>query len=91
MRAEYHFYMDDSGSRDPDRNRNTDTMKPDWFALGGLLINSADVTAAKDAITAFRARWGRWTVSRFGHTTFGTRLADSVGSLVCRVSDIVSS
>lgn len=58
MRAEYHFYMDDSGSRDPDRNRNTDTTKPDWFALGGLLINSADVTAAKDAITAFRARWG---------------------------------
>ncbi|WP_238914232.1 DUF3800 domain-containing protein [Achromobacter insolitus] len=49
--------MDDSGSRDPDRNRGTDSKGPDWFALGGLLINSEDEGAAKESISAFRLRW----------------------------------
>ena len=57
MSAEYYFYMDDSGSRDPDRDRGTDAKGPDWFALGGLLINSEDEDAAKESISAFRQRW----------------------------------
>lgn len=57
MRAEYHFYIDDSGSRDPDRNRCIASPKPDWFALGGLLINSVNEEEAKREIAAFRARW----------------------------------
>lgn len=59
MHAEYHFYMDDSGSRDPDRNPNTDSTELNCFALGGLLIHSADVEVAKNAISAFRSRWGK--------------------------------
>jgi len=57
MPAEYHFYMDDSGPRDPDRDRGTDSKAPDWFALGGLLINSEDEDTAKKSISAFRLRW----------------------------------
>lgn len=57
MHAEYHFYMDDSGSRDPDRARGIDSKGPDWFALGGLLIDAEDESAAKEAISAFRLRW----------------------------------
>lgn len=59
MRGEYHFYMDDSGPRDPDRARGKgkEAQGPDWFALGGLLINSKDTLTAKDSIFAFRQRW----------------------------------
>ncbi|MFZ1180541.1 MAG: DUF3800 domain-containing protein [Herbaspirillum sp.] len=57
MHPEYHFYMDDSGSRDPDRNRAKNATGPDCFALGGLLINSADKETAKAVITDFRNRW----------------------------------
>ena len=57
MPVEYHFYMDDSGSRDPDRSRPRDSVGPDWFALGGLLINSNDKDSAKTSIATFRGRW----------------------------------
>jgi hypothetical protein len=57
MHPEYHFYMDDSGPRDPDRKRSKDAASPDWFALGGLLINSADEETASAVITNFRNRW----------------------------------
>ena len=57
MPPETHFYIDDSGARDPDRNRNASSTEPDWFALGGLLIDAADKDAAKAAIVAFRERW----------------------------------
>ncbi|WP_244103120.1 DUF3800 domain-containing protein [Burkholderia gladioli] len=49
--------MDDSGSRDPNRNRNAAALGPDWFALGGVLISSADVQTAELAIRDFRERW----------------------------------
>ncbi|MFL9933472.1 DUF3800 domain-containing protein [Paraburkholderia sp. RL18-103-BIB-C] len=57
QKTEYHFYMDDSGARDPDRSRDASAKGPDWFALGGLLIKSDDEDAAKAAIKAFRERW----------------------------------
>lgn len=55
--TEFHFYMDDSGSRDPDRDRSKDPLNPDWFALGGLLVRDDAAEAAKASIAAFRARW----------------------------------
>ncbi|MHA6886182.1 DUF3800 domain-containing protein [Ralstonia pseudosolanacearum] len=59
MHPEYLFYIDDSGSRDPDRSRGTESSGPDWFALGGVLINSADEEVAKLAISDFRRRWAQ--------------------------------
>ncbi|TIR55445.1 MAG: DUF3800 domain-containing protein, partial [Mesorhizobium sp.] len=41
---EIHLYLDDSGSREPDREpkeKRRDEM--DYFALGGILINEEDV------------------------------------------------
>jgi len=55
--TEFHFYMDDSGSRDPDRDRSTDPQSPDWFALGGLLVRADAAEVAKASIAAFRVRW----------------------------------
>lgn len=50
--------MDDSGSRDLDRRQNqVDEKTPDWFALGGVLLNKADKSRIKDSIQEFRARW----------------------------------
>lgn len=57
MPPETHFYVDDSGARDPDRKRTANSTEPDWFALGGLLIDAADEGAAKATIVAFRQRW----------------------------------
>jgi len=59
MRSEYLFYMDDSGPRDPDRDRGIASNRADWFALGGVLIDSAHEDAAKAAIEAFRRRWAQ--------------------------------
>lgn len=57
MRNEFHFYMDDSGSRDPDKNRNADPNSPPWFGLGGLIVHSSEVALAKDSLSDFRSRW----------------------------------
>jgi Protein of unknown function (DUF3800) len=55
--AEVHFFIDDTGSRDPDR---VPTVKRDdgmnCFALGGVLVNAEDVEAIKEAHTAFCAK-----------------------------------
>jgi hypothetical protein len=56
MGSESHFYIDDSGSRDPDRKPSGAT-DPDWFALGGLIIDKHRVEEAKEAIAAFRSGW----------------------------------
>lgn len=37
----FNLYIDDSGTRHPDRALNT-SGKPDWFALGGLLVRKSD-------------------------------------------------
>lgn len=57
MKPECHLYIDDSGARDPDRSRQADATGPDWFALGGLLINQSDADVAKREILTFRERW----------------------------------
>jgi len=52
------FYMDDSGTRTP--NRKPLAFNPrarNFFALGGVLINEEDEGAARKAYDDFRERW----------------------------------
>jgi hypothetical protein len=55
--SECHFYIDDSGPRDPDRKPDPHARGPDFFALGGLIIDQANEAAAKEMVNQFRARW----------------------------------
>lgn len=50
------LYLDESGSRKPDKKSSSSTGK-DLFGIGGVLINDEDVVSANDAIEVFRARW----------------------------------
>lgn len=57
MAKEFHFYIDDSGSRDPDRKPNLAANEPNWFALGGVIINADDKNAVDVEIDKFKSRW----------------------------------
>lgn len=51
------FYMDDSGSRDLDRKPDPHNKEPNWFALGGVIVD-ADSKASVDArLNELRAKW----------------------------------
>jgi hypothetical protein len=53
-----HLYLDDSGTRHPDRNPGTTAAhKHDWFALGGVLIKSEDEYIARDHYARFMQNW----------------------------------
>lgn len=52
-----HLYLDDSGTRHPDRALGATVPDRDWFALGGVLINQEDEDAAHAKIDEFRSRW----------------------------------
>lgn len=51
------FYMDDSGSRDPDRTRTTDPNAADWFGLGGVIVREEDVPLIETRVQEFRSQW----------------------------------
>lgn len=52
------FYMDDSGTRQPNRRAAVFQQgNPDFFALGGVLIDEASEGEARYLIGEFRARW----------------------------------
>jgi hypothetical protein len=52
------FYMDDSGTRAPNRRPLPfDSHRHEFFALGGVLINEEDEGAARTAYEEFRHRW----------------------------------
>ncbi|TCQ14334.1 DUF3800 domain-containing protein [Rhizobium sp. PP-CC-3G-465] len=56
-RPEYHLFIDDTGSRDPDhRPLETRRDRMDCFGLGGFLIKEEDVESLKEAYAAFCAR-----------------------------------
>lgn len=42
MKPLLHLYIDETGSRRPDRKPNEQPPKHDFFAMGGLLINEED-------------------------------------------------
>ncbi len=54
---EFLFYIDDSGSRDPDRRPDDKRRDSDWFALGGVIVDAADKDHCDQAISAFRRSW----------------------------------
>lgn len=56
MVAAYNLYMDDSGTRHPDRQLNQ-TGKPDWFALGGLLVRNEDEPSCREVLAQFCDGW----------------------------------
>jgi hypothetical protein len=51
------FYIDDSGTRHPDRKASSAKHGKDWFALGGILIEDEQKATAEAIIDAFRMRW----------------------------------
>lgn len=59
QRLEYHLFIDDTGSRDPDhRQLEQRRDKMDCFGLGGILIKEEDVEGLKQAHNAFCAKHG---------------------------------
>ena len=53
----YHLYVDDSGCRYSDKPQTPRADGMDYFALGGVLIDEADVTAVQAAHKKFVSRW----------------------------------
>lgn len=52
------YYIDDSGTRHPDKNPgNRPSHDHDWFALGGVLIRSEDEAKARDLHRSFCNEW----------------------------------
>ena len=59
QRLEYHLFIDDTGSRDPDHRQPEQRRdKMDCFGLGGILIKEEDVEGLKQAHSAFCAKHG---------------------------------
>ena len=51
------LYMDESGSRDPDRHPREKANSPDWFGIGGVLVKATDKADIEAAMDNFRLRW----------------------------------
>ncbi|MGQ0835847.1 MAG: DUF3800 domain-containing protein [Gammaproteobacteria bacterium] len=59
MPQTFNFYMDDSGTRRPNRRPlRFDAEHPEFFAMGGILIADEDEDAARDAHAKLYERWG---------------------------------
>jgi hypothetical protein len=54
---EIYFYIDDSGSRDPDRHPKAGEHEPDRFGLGGVLVDANDKDAIDASVDSFKAAW----------------------------------
>jgi hypothetical protein len=52
------LYMDDSGTRNPDKKIVDDLTFKDWFTLGGFLIAEEDEGILRTAHSEFCERWG---------------------------------
>jgi hypothetical protein len=51
------LYLDDSGTRHPDRVLRSAAHGHDWFGLGGVLVRENDVEALKLRHESLRAKW----------------------------------
>ncbi len=58
MAKNIHLYLDDSGSRRPDRESSARLDGMDYFALGGVLIDAEDVDAVISSHRRFMQHWG---------------------------------
>lgn len=52
------LYLDDSGTRNPDRKLPSEFMFRDWFTLGGFVINEEDEGIARTSHERFCGEWG---------------------------------
>lgn len=52
----YNLYVDDSGTRHPNRTKPT-SGHGDWFALGGIIIADEEEAEARDLHAAFCSKW----------------------------------
>ena len=58
MKRIVNFYMDDSGTRRPDRASMTfDPTYPQYFALGGVLVLEEDEAAVRASHDALCSKW----------------------------------
>lgn len=54
----YNLYMDDSGTRHPDKKIGRKAKHGnDWFSMGGIIINQDDEDVARELCSAFCAKW----------------------------------
>lgn len=55
-----HLYLDDSGTRNPDKNPPPamGKMGNDWFGLGGVLVTQEDEALVRQRHAEFMAKWG---------------------------------
>lgn len=51
------LYLDESGSRHPDKRSDASRLNRDWFGLGGVLIRGEDSDAVRTAIEGFSVSW----------------------------------
>lgn len=58
-KKELYFYVDDSGSRKPDRSPTAKSERANWFALGGVIVDPADKKFIEKRMDEFRAAWSR--------------------------------
>jgi Protein of unknown function (DUF3800) len=64
-KPEFLLYFDESGSRDPDRNKRESALTPDWFGIGGILVNATDKPEIEAKMSAFRESWPQMGLSPF--------------------------
>lgn len=58
MPKELNFYIDDSGTRHPDKPGTSGSSTRDWFALGGVLIKETDEGECRRKHAEFCSKWG---------------------------------
>jgi hypothetical protein len=56
MSASFNLYMDDSGTRHPDRQLENNG-KPNWFALGGVMVRREDEDECRGQHERFCEKW----------------------------------
>lgn len=52
-----HLYIDESGTRHPDRPGTEAKHGHDWFGMGGILVNDEDVATVKQGLADFKKHW----------------------------------
>lgn len=58
MKRTFHFYMDDSGTRHPDLKDQGNKNQPNWFGLGGVIVDESNEEELKRKILDFKTKWG---------------------------------
>jgi len=57
LKRTFHFYMDDSGTRHPDLKDQGRQNQPNWFGLGGVIVDESHEEELKQSILNFKKRW----------------------------------